>query len=216
MNSPSPPPSQPLVHTDSSGGLTWLRICLHHEPGSSSELSQMETRAEMEADGKTMVGITLGIKETGILLEQHFLPEKRVCWMCLILCYATKFYTKARKLFYFRHSGTEARAFPNTVCSGFMNFPEPGGPHQTLPSLLDLLYHFNQTPAITSGMSLPTQPHTKGGQSHGTAPCSTFVVSFGFHDSQEAGTLQPNRLLEPLTVLHKTQAPLTSSFSGMQ
>lgn len=152
----------------------------------------METQAETEADSKTMVGITLGIKETGILLEQHFPLEKRVCWMCLILCYATEFYLKAGKHFYFRHRSTTASAFPNKVCSRFMNFLEPGGPHQTLPSLLDLLYHFNQTPAITSGMFLPTQPHTKGGQSHRTAPCSTFVVIFGFHNSQEQGTLQPN------------------------
>lgn len=63
-NSPFPAPSQLLVHPDSSGG---LGICLCHEPGSIFEPSQMETWAETEANGKTMVGIVLGIKETGIL-----------------------------------------------------------------------------------------------------------------------------------------------------
>lgn len=33
-----------------------------------------------------MVGIRLVIKETGILLEEHFLLEKRIRWMSLILC----------------------------------------------------------------------------------------------------------------------------------
>lgn len=78
LNSPFPTPRQPLVQTHSSGGLTWPRICLCHESGSSFEPSQMETRAEREADGKTMVGIMLGFKETRILLEQHFLLEKRI------------------------------------------------------------------------------------------------------------------------------------------
>lgn len=46
------------------------------------------------------------------------------------------------------------------------------------------------------------------------------LETFGFHSSQELSRKMcleaPKALLEPLTVQHETQSPLTSSFSGMQ
>lgn len=138
-----------------------------------------------------------------------------------LLCY--RVLLKSRKAFLFQTQKYHSECFSK---QGLFQVYELPGARSATPNS-----------SFPVGFTLPLQPdssHHQWDVSAHTAPhqgrtesqdCSLFHLCGDLWLPQQSGTgnspakcvlKHPNRLLEPLTALHKTQSPLTSSFSGMQ
>lgn len=133
----------------------------------------METWAETEANGKTMLGMCWALRKQESSWSNISYRERG--WLDMLdtlLCYKVLLKSrKALKSFSILDTAIPHQAFFQAwfILGLGISQSQEGHTKLFIPCW-DSLHHFNQTPATSNGTSLPTQPHIKGAQTHRTAP----------------------------------------------